>query len=178
MANEITIIGAGPAGMTAALFAARVGKQVTLIESNASVGRKLLVTGAGRANLTNKMVSAERYTCGDQGWMKAVLDQFGHSELIAFLESIGVLTYSTADGWCYPLSESAQTVVDIFSNALDQAGVQVLLDHKTTSVHKSKNGFALTFKTQQPLECEYLIVAAGGAAYPHPRVTGSTLPFS
>ena len=139
---------------------------MTLIESNASVGRKLLVTGAGRANLTNRLVSAERYTCADLAWMKSVLVQFGHSELIAFLESIGVLTYSTADGWCYPLSESAQTVVDAFANALDQAGVNVLLDHKTTSIHKSRNGFALTFKTQQPLECECLIVAAGGAAYP------------
>jgi hypothetical protein len=177
MAKELTIIGAGPAGMTAALFAARGGAQVTLIEGNASVGRKLLVTGAGRCNLTNQNVRAERYTCEDPNWMKQVLGDFGHQELIAFLESVGILTYSTSDGWCYPLSESAQTVVDAFSAALEQAGVHLLLDHKATSIRKTKSGFTITFKTQRPEECEKLLVAAGGAAYPTLGSRGALFPM-
>jgi predicted Rossmann fold flavoprotein len=152
--------------MTAALFAARAGRQVTLIDGNPMVGRKLLVTGAGRANLTNRAVSAARYTCEDTGWMDKVLGAFGHEETLAFLESIGVLTYATYDGWCYPLSESAQSVVDAFASALDQAGVQVLLDHKVSTIRKFKGGFRLEFKTQQPHDCQNLLVAAGGAAYP------------
>ena len=72
MNDSLTIIGAGPAGMSAALFAARRGTAVTLIEGNPAVGRKLLVTGAGRANLTNRNVSAERYTCSDPAWMETV----------------------------------------------------------------------------------------------------------
>ena len=134
MTKELTIIGAGPAGMTAALFATRGGAQVTLIDGNPSVGRKLLVTGAGRANLTNRELNANRYASADPAWLESVFTRFGYAELIAFLESVGVLTYTTHDGWCYPLSESAQTVVDAFAAALDEAGVRLLLDHKVISI--------------------------------------------
>lgn len=163
--------------MTAALFAARRGIEVTLIDGNPCVGRKLLVTGAGRANLTNRNVSAGRYTCTNQKWMESVLARFGHAETIAFLESIGVLTYATSDGWCYPLSESAQTVVDAFANALHLAGVRLLLDHKVTILREDINGFEILFKTQQPVRCETLIVAAGGAAYPTLGSRGQIFPW-
>ena len=162
--------------MTAALFAARSGRQVTLIDGNSTVGRKLLVTGAGRANLTNRAVSAARYTCEDPGWMDRVLSAFGHQETIAFLESIGVLTYATHDGWCYPLSESAQSVADAFASALQLSGVEVLLDHKATAIRKTKVGFRLEFKTQQPITCENLLVAAGGVAYPTLGSRGQLFP--
>lgn len=166
MTKELTIIGAGPAGMTAALFAARAGAQVTLIDGNHAVGRKLLVSGAGRANLTNRELNPARYAAGDPAWLQQVLARFGYHELIAFLEGIGVLTYCTHDGWCYPLSESAQTVVDAFTAALDETGVRLLLDHKVSSIRNISAGFELNFKTQRPLTCASLLVAAGGAAYP------------
>ncbi len=181
MTNELTIIGAGPAGMTAALFAARGGVQVTLIDGNATVGRKLLVTGAGRANLTNRELSADRYTCADPAWLESVFTSFGFAELTAFLEGIGVLTYTTYDGWCYPLSESAQTVVDAFAAALNEAGVRMLLDHKVISIRntggESNKGFEIGFKTQRPHTCETLLVAAGGAAYPALGSRGQLFPI-
>jgi predicted flavoprotein YhiN len=128
MSKTVTIVGAGPAGMTAALFAARNGVQVRLIDSNPNVGRKLLVTGSGRANLTNQRMDAARYTCADPAWMGALLEKFGYQELITFLESVGVLTFATSDGWCYPVSESAPTVVDAVRNALDLAKVDLILN--------------------------------------------------
>ncbi len=177
MAKEITIIGAGPSGMTAALFAARAGTQVTLIDSNATVGRKLLVSGAGRANLTNRELNAARYACTDLAWLESLLTRFGYPELTSFLESIGVLTYATPDGWCYPLSESAQTVVDAFAAALDEAGVHLLLDHKVTSIRNNHAGFEINFKTQRPHTCSALLVAAGGAAYPALGSRGQLFPM-
>ena len=177
MAKELTIIGAGPAGMTAALFAARAGAQVTLIDGNAAVGRKLLVSGAGRANLTNHQLSASRYACADIPWLESVLTRFGYAELISFFESIGVLTYCTPDGWCYPRSESAQTVVDAFAAALEESGVRLLLDHKVTSMRNVSGGFEIAFKTQRPLACAALLVAAGGAAYPTLGSRGQLFPM-
>ncbi len=177
MSNKLTIIGAGPAGMTAALFAARGGAQVTLIDGNPMVGRKLLVTGAGRANLTNREVNASRYTCADLAWLERVFARFGFVELTAFLESIGVLTYCTHDGWCYPLSESAQTVVDAFAAALNEAGVRLLLDHKVTSIRNNASGFEIGFKTQRPHTCGNLLVAAGGSAYPTLGSRGQLFPI-
>jgi hypothetical protein len=166
MPKSVTIIGAGPAGMTAALFAARASAKVHLIDSNAIVGRKLLITGSGRANLTNQRMDAARYTCADPAWMRTLLGQFGHAELIEFLESIGILTFATSDGWCYPVSESAQTVVDNFRNALDLAKVELILNTKVTSIHKSQKGFDLNLDSGALLNSELLVVAAGGIAYP------------
>jgi predicted Rossmann fold flavoprotein len=166
MTNSVCIIGAGPAGMTAALFATHTGERVRLIDGNPIVGRKLSVTGSGRANLTNQHADARRYTCADQNWMQALLGQFGYSHLIRFLETIGVLTYSTPDGWCYPVSESAKTVVDAFENALKLAKVELVLNSKVTDITKSKQGFSLKLESGSALNCERLIVAAGGKAYP------------
>lgn len=166
MDSSLVIIGAGPAGMTAALFATRAGQPVTLVDANPQVGRKLLVTGSGRANLTNAAVSAERYACADREWMAHLFTSFGHQDLLDFLHSIGVLTFATPDGWVYPLSESAQTVVDAFDAALHLAGVTLKLDSRVKNITRSGGGFDLRFESAPALHCERLVVAAGGKAYP------------
>jgi len=166
MPKNVTIVGAGPAGMTAALFAAHAGAQVRLIDRNAIVGRKLLVTGSGRANLTNQQMDASRFTCANPAWMQTLLGKFGHSDLINFFESIGILTFATSDGWCYPVSESGQTVVDAFRNALDLAAVELKLNTKVNSIHLNRQGFGLTLESGEVLNCKHLIIAAGGKAYP------------
>lgn len=177
MHTPLTIIGAGPAGMTAALFAARSGEKVRLIDANEQVGRKLLVTGSGRANLTNQRMDAGRYTCANPAWMQTLLGRFGHPELIDFLNEIGVLTYSTSDGWCYPLSESAQTVVETFANALRLAGVELVLNTRVTAIRKSPAGFDLDLSSGATLSTQRLIVAAGGRAYPTLGSRGELFPF-
>ena len=160
------ILGAGPAGMTAALMAARHGKPVTLVDANPTVGRKLLVTGSGRANLTNAVLDLTRYVCDDPSWLAELMGQFGHAELLEFLRSIGILTFATDDGWTYPRSESAQAVVDAFAAALQQAGVQVLLNTHILSIRIIDKGFELTREDGGPITCGNLLVAAGGKAYP------------
>ena len=176
MESPVTIIGAGPAGMTAALFAARSGEKVRLIDGNEQVGRKLLVTGSGRANLTNQRMQAGRYTCADPAWMQSLLGRFGHSELIEFLNEIGVLTFSTHDGWCYPLSESAQTVVETFACALRLTGVELVLNTRVTAIRKSSTGFNLDLSSGATLSTRRLIVAAGGRAYPTLGSRGELFP--
>jgi predicted flavoprotein YhiN len=74
---NIAVIGGGASGLAAALQAAWRGAGVTLFERNDVLGRKLLVTGAGRCNLTNDAVSGEKYACADTGWMESLLGQFG-----------------------------------------------------------------------------------------------------
>ncbi len=172
MSTSVTILGAGPAGMTAALFAARAGWKVQLIDRNEKVGRKLLVTGAGRANLTNQNMDASHYPAVDAPWMQHVLDQFGHLELLAFFRSIGVLTYATHDGWTYPLSESAQSVTDAFENALNLAGVKLLLNQHITAIRKEADGFVLTSADKVELRTPHLVVAGGGKASPALGSTG------
>lgn len=158
--------------MTAALFAARAGWKVQLIDRNEKVGRKLLVTGAGRANLTNQNMDASRYPSVDPQWMQQVLDQFGYNELIVFFRSIGIPTYATHDGWTYPLSESAQSVVDAFENALKLAGVKLLLNQRITAIRKEADGFVLTSADKVELRTPHLVIASGGKASPALGSTG------
>ena len=96
--TQVGIIGAGPAGMMAALQAAWKGAEVTLFDANAIVGRKLLVTGSGRCNLTNAAIAPERYVCSNPAFLAALFNQFDREALLKTLERIGILAYRTADG--------------------------------------------------------------------------------
>jgi len=173
---KLGIIGAGPAGMMAALQASSIGAEVLLFDSNPTPGRKLLVTGSGHCNITNANAAAERYACADPDWMKQVLSRFGHADLRAFLTEIGILTYATSDGWCYPLSDSAQSVVDAFAAALALAGVELQTGTKIKDIQPGRNGFTLIAEENKTFTVDRLIVASGGKAYPTLGSTGELFP--
>jgi predicted Rossmann fold flavoprotein len=176
---KIAIIGAGPSGMSAALQAAWQGASVTLLERNPAVGKKLLVTGSGRCNLTNQGVSAGRYICAEERWMGDLLARFGVEDLLAFLRSIGVVTTHTSDGWYYPISDSAQTVVDAFSSALATAGVELHTGVQVLDALHQGDGFQLSCLwdgSPRQMACDRLIVAAGGKASPHLGSKGELFP--
>lgn len=165
--KTIGIIGAGPAGMTAALHAAQADTHVLLFDGNPAVGRKLLVTGSGRCNLTNAGVRAGRYACGSPDALARLLKRFGRPELLAFLNSIGVLAQPTDDGWYYPLSESAATVVDAFAAALAVRGVELRLGSRVTVLGGEAGNFHITLDGGQVERVDRLVAAFGGKAYPN-----------
>ena len=175
----VAVVGAGASGMMASLQAAWNGAAVTLFERNATVGRKLLVTGSGRCNITNDAAAAAVYTCADQAWMQALLSRFGVRDLVAVLAEIGVPVYKTSDGWYYPLSDSAHTVVDAFSSALDLADVTLCNPAQVSSIRVSRTGLAVRFARddrEEEKEFERVIVSAGGKAYPSLGSRGELFP--
>ncbi len=176
----IAVIGAGSSGMVSALQSAWNGASVTLFESNAEVGRKLLTTGSGRCNITNDAIGAEKYTCADATWMETLLNRFGLSDLLAMLASIGVLVHKTPDGWYYPLSNSAQSVVEAFASALNLAGVVLSNQTQVNSILAGEKGFTVRFMRdgkQQEKEFSRVIVSAGGMAYPSLGSRGELFPI-
>lgn len=176
---NIAVIGAGASGMAAALQAAWNGAAVTLFERNPSVGRKLLVTGSGHCNITNAAVSPAKYSCADPAWMEALLSRFGVADLVVMLATIGVPVSKTSDGWYYPLSNSAQSVVEAFASALNLAGVTLYPQTQVTSIRVSGKGIAVGFTRdgkKQEGEFERVIVSAGGMAYPALGSRGELFP--
>ena len=174
----IGIIGAGPAGIFAALEAKKSGAEVLLFDSNDRIGRKLLVTGSGRCNLTNAGVKADKYACGDPEFVGQALAQFGHLHLLKYLDELGILTYATSDGWFYPISNSAANVVDTLEMALLQAGIILHLGKSVSEFHQKGNRFRIIREDQPaPIEVDRLIVASGGKAYPTLGSTGHLLPI-
>lgn len=163
------MIGGGASGIMAALNATWQGASVTLFERNASLGRKLLVTGSGRCNLTNEQVSTNPYTCGEPAWLKSLIERFGVSELLNTLQKIGIPTYKTWDGWYYPLSNSAHSVVDAMTHAVQTSGIKIQSSSQVINITKDLPGFNILFihhNNQHQMTFEKVIVSAGGKAYP------------
>lgn len=163
--TKIAVIGSGPAGLMAALHAVQPGNEVSIFDSNEHVGRKLLVTGAGRCNLTNSNVAAVRYACDNPVWLNEVLNQFSRENLLSFLDTIGVPTFSTFDGWYYPVSESAHAVVDAFDAALDEKHVRKIMKKLVTGVRVTDQGFNIILHRDTIL-VERVVITCGGRAYP------------
>ena len=166
---NIAVIGAGPAGLMAAIQAAEGGGRITLFEHNPNIGRKLLVTGSSRCNLSNEAVAAESYYCEDQAWMDAFLGVFGVEEFRRTLDRLGIPTQKTDDGWYYPRSQSAQAVVEILGEALAERKIELRVATHVNSFIFRNNNFELQVTAlglHQTESFEKLIVGAGGKAYP------------
>jgi len=166
--------------MTAAIQAAQRGCSVILFEKNPAVGKKLLATGSGRCNITNDGVAAQKYICADLTWMDTLLSHFGVDDLLSMLQQIGILVTKTSDGWYYPISDSAQTVVMAFSSALDRVGITLRPSSRVTAITLTGKKFLLTVVTENATTAETfekVIVASGGKAYPALGSTGELFPI-
>jgi hypothetical protein len=176
---NIAVIGAGASGIFAALHAAKNGSDVTLFERNPAIGRKLLVTGSGRCNITNDAAAASAYACADPQWMQTLLNRFGVPDLLHMLEDLGIPVTKTSDGWYYPLSDSAASVVETFSNALVQAGVKIIASAQVNNISVVKNGFSVSYLQSEiagSQNFDRVIVSTGGKAYPNLGSRGELFP--
>ena len=106
MAKNVVIIGGGASGLMAAIWASRLGAAVTVLEKNDKPGRKLLATGNGRCNFTNRYQDASCYRTGNQERASRVLEQFTEQDTEQFFEQLGIRIRSR-EGWLYPASEHA-----------------------------------------------------------------------
>lgn len=173
---RVAIIGAGPSGMMAALEASKgLGRSiqsVTLFEHEARLGRKLAVTGAGRCNISNEGVSVQVYHGAPHAWIEQILERFAVEDLSRVLYQLGIPVFKTDDGWYYPLSQSAASVVSILEERLREQGVILRVATYVRRVaHKNKREFELTYKDYSNGEShvelfDKLIVATGGKSYP------------
>lgn len=122
--KKIGIIGGGAAGMTAAIAAARQGADVTILEGNERLGKKILATGNGKCNLGNRQLDTSWYYTKDPDILKARLEQFGTPQTIAFFQGMGLMIREKA-GYLYPASEQAAVVARVLQIELDTLGVKV-----------------------------------------------------
>ncbi len=130
---DIIIIGAGASGMMAAVTAARRGAKVALLEHKDAIGKKILATGNGRCNYTNKNMSADKYH-GSRQLIKNGLSRFNENDTIAFFESLGIPAYDN-NGYIYPNSKQAASVVAAFRMELCRTKVDVKTDVQIDSIH-------------------------------------------
>lgn len=144
---KIAVIGAGPAGISAAVSAARQNASVTLFEKNAYIGRKLLMTGNGRCNLTNELVKSDSVSQYYSGSAAALIDtlfsHYGYNETEKFFGEIGI-TYRKRDTLIYPYSDQAVSVQKAFLLELNRLKADIRYGTKVTAIDKAANGYTLT----------------------------------
>ncbi|MHC4587015.1 MAG: aminoacetone oxidase family FAD-binding enzyme, partial [Planctomycetota bacterium] len=180
METEICIIGAGPAGLTAGIFAAQGSAHVTIIESNTTAGRKLMLTGAGRCNLTHNASGAELVrTFGPvQGrFLSYCLYKFSPQDVLKFFTSLGLKTRSEQDGCVFPASDRAGDVRDALVNHAKKLGVNFLYDKRAGKITKQADTFIIHMP-KEPLCAEKVIIATGGLSWPKTGCTGDGYRFA
>ncbi len=180
MKTEICIIGAGPAGLTAAIFAAQGSTHTTIIEGNTTAGRKLILTGAGRCNLTHKASPTELVrTFGSvQGrFLSYCLYKFSPQDVLKFFASLGLKTRTEQDGCVYPASDRAGDVRDALINRAKKVGVNFLHDKRVDKITKEANTF-IVHTPKEPVRAEKVIIATGGVSWPKTGCTGDGYRFA
>lgn len=167
MSNAVAIVGGGAAGLTAAIFAAQNGKEVTVYESGERVGRKILATGNGRCNMTNINADINNYHGNNTKFLLGAINKFWVEETIAFFENLGILTKTEERGKVYPYSDQASAVLDVLRFRLEELNVRIVTGFEVESVKKNGNRFELVSYNGKTACAEKVIIAAGGRAAPN-----------
>ena len=160
---KIAIIGAGASGMMAAIVAAKNGAHVTLIEKNDRVGKKILATGNGKCNFTNKSMSNDDFNSQSRNIYSDYISHFDNNEVISFFQTLGMLT-KERNGYCYPRSEQATTVLDLLRLQLKQLNVEVLTQIYPISIQKKKKYFEIKFYNNMKSYFNRVILSCGSFA--------------
>jgi len=167
---DVLIIGAGAAGLFCARTAGARGRRVAVLDHAAQPGRKLLISGGGKCNFTNRDVRADHYSSANPRFCMSALAQFSAADCIAWIESHRIAYEERAAGQLFTCHGAAQ-IVNALLQECAQAGVRLMLDAAIESVTRDAHAFVA--KTARGVFCApQLVVATGGLAYPQCGATG------
>lgn len=172
MKRTIGIVGGGAAGIMAAITAAKEGAQVTILERNDRIGKKILQTGNGKCNLGNRTLSVECYHGGSPEFIGSVLSRFTTEDMICFFRGIGLLL-KEKNGYLYPVSEQAATVLDVLRYELQALGVGIICQCKVQKVEKKENGKLSVSDGERIWLFDAVVLTCGGKAAPGTGSDGS-----
>ncbi|MDD5326837.1 MAG: NAD(P)/FAD-dependent oxidoreductase [Phycisphaerae bacterium] len=176
---KVCIIGAGPAGLMAAIHYALADAGVAVFESNTAAGRKLLLTGGGRCNLTHSAGPNEiARAFGPKGrFLKYSLHEFTPEQVCQFFSELGVETRVEKDGCVFPASDRASDVRDCLIERAKSLGVRFYFDKPVKRITRESNSFAI-HTASKVFVAEKVIIATGGLSYPQTGSTGDGYKFA
>lgn len=160
--SDIIVAGAGAAGMVAAITAARCGATVMILEHMDMAGKKILATGNGKCNYTNRRQGVECYYGDDPAFVLPVFAQFGFQETLAFFEELGVMPKERR-GYYYPASEQAASIREVLLMELKHLKVKIIYNCGIRSIQKEQRGFRFDTKTGEYYS-KICLLATGGCA--------------
>ncbi len=162
MNKDVIVIGGGASGLAAAVFAARSGADVLVLERMDRIGKKLLATGNGKCNYTNTNMTEKAYHSHTTDRIKEMLSVFDDQQTIRFFRSIGIWP-KEREGYVYPNSAQAASVLDALRFELDALGVKIITNAAVTQITKIKKGYQVT-AGEKCYDGRAVILACGGRA--------------
>ena len=181
MENRVIVIGGGASGMMAAITAAESGAAVTLLEKNDRLGKKMLITGKGRCNVTNDKDTTEIINSfvHNGKFLYTALSSFSNQQVKYFFEEAGVPLKVERGERVFPVSDQSKDIVNALRRKMQEAGVDVWLN-ATVKELLLEDGRAVGVQllNGQKLRANHMIVATGGASYPGTGTTGDGYHFA
>ena len=169
---DVVVIGGGPAGMMASIFAAKRGKSILLLEHNEKLGKKLYITGKGRCNITNDS-SIDNHLNNiirNPKFMYSALNGFSPKDVMEFFKSCGLNVVTERGGRVFPSSNKSSDVIKTLTKVLKENRVDIALNTNVVSISKNDNIFDILCSDNNTYTADSLIIACGGVSY---SLTGS-----
>ncbi len=172
---DVVVIGGGPSGMMTAGHAGSLGKKVLLIEKNDSLGKKLLITGGGRCNLTNAEEDIRKLLSNfkdSDKFLFSAFSQFSNKDTLDFFNTRGMETKIEAKGRVFPTSDKAESVWNVMLSYLKQSNVTIVSNCPVIKIeHKDNQIVSVTLKDKREIKAKSFVISTGGKSRPE---TGST----
>jgi len=162
--SDILVIGGGASGMMTAIIAARQGAKVRILERMNRIGKKLLVTGNSRCNLTNLSCHSDHYHGARKIFIESVLKQHDVHSTLKLFQNLGLAWKTDSENRVYPLSEQAASILDILRLALSHHHVDICCSAKADRLEYHNHQFIVTLKNHCRFSANVIILAAGGQA--------------
>lgn len=177
--KKIGVIGAGPAGIIAAGIAGSKGLDVTLLEKNERIGKKLFITGKGRCNITNDEPIEDFFdnVMKNKNFLYSSFYSFSNKDIITLLNSYGLKTKVERGNRVFPASDKSSDVIKAFDKFLIDNNVRLKLNSNVTSIKNSNEKFIVTTNNDETTY-DSLIIATGGCSYPSTGSSGDGHKFS
>lgn len=169
---KVVVIGGGPAGMLAAISAAKSSDDVTLFEKNNILGKKILITGKGRCNITSSLEIEDFISNipGNGRFLFSVFQNFSNQDIISMLEKEGVKVKEERGNRIFPVSDRAEDVRFALEKITKKAGVNIKLNSNVKAIEVGEEGVKAVILDNGKFNADKIILATGGKSYP---LTGS-----
>jgi len=175
---NVIIIGGGPAGMMAGIVSAKNGNKVTIIEKMPLLGKKLLITGKGRCNVTNGIDISEfiKNIPGNGMFLYSSFNQFDNKDLMKFFENLGVKLKEERGKRIFPCSDKSMDILNALKKELIKYNVKILYNTSVKDIiveNNTESSYVVGVKldNNEVIEADKIVLATGGKSYP---LTGST----
>ena len=162
---DIAVIGGGASGIMAAISARRGGKDAVICEKMPGLGKKILISGAGRCNISNEDLSELHYNREASGLVKGVFSRFGKEKIGKFFDDLGLKLYSQ-ETRIFPVTNQASSVLKVLEEELKRLKIPIEFDFDVNHIADSAKGFIVKSKSGETIFCDSIVITGGGKTYP------------